>query len=272
MKKYRLGALLAAGALLLSLASTALATSETKFNWQGNGYPNASCNANSSNMLWIWTGDSPDGLTINGIAQSGSWTQMGKGSWHWTVDINKDNFAPTSASIMYSGGSGVLTLSGCDESTSPSPTPSESAPVQSESSSPSESPSASTPVQSESVPPSDGPTPSASASDGPTPSASASASPTPSASASDSPSPTPSESASASASPTPSESASQPASSPSGSVLGATGTPQITPPPTDALGAAQGSAGSGLPLVLAAVSALLLAALAVTPSRRRSRR
>ena len=155
------------------------------------------------------------------------------------------------------------------ESEQPSTSPSEQ-PSEQPSTSPSEQPSEqpSQPVDSEqpSTSPSDPP------SDGPTPSASASASPTPSASASDSPSPTPSESASASASPTPSESASQPASSPSGSVLGATGTPQITPPPTDALGAAQGSAGSGLPLVLAAVSALLLAALAVTPSRRRSRR
>jgi hypothetical protein len=61
-------------------------------------------------------------------------------------------------------------------------------------------------------------------------------------------------------------------SSPSGSVLAETGTPKITPPSTDAVGSSSGSAGSGLPLVLAAASILLLAVLVATPSRKRIRR
>jgi len=154
---------------------------------------------------------------------------------------------------------------------SDSPSPSESASVPpSDSPSPSESasvppsdgpsPSESTPVQSESIPPSDSPSPSDSASP------SASPSDSPSASPSTSPSASPSDSASPSASPS-----SKPSSSPSGSVLDETGTPSITPPPTDTVGSS-GSTGSGLPLVLAVMSALLLAALVATPSRKRSRR
>jgi hypothetical protein len=110
-----------------------------------------------------------------------------------------------------------------------------------------------------------------------------------------SPSPSPSESASqpaqsesASPSPSPSESASQPAQSeslppshdpstspsskPSGSVLAETGTPQLTPPATDTVAAAPGSGGSGLPMLLAAATILLLAVFAATPSRKRNRR
>ena len=140
---------------------------------------------------------------------------------------------------------------------SDSPSPSESASVPP---SDSPSPSESTPVQSESIPPSDSPSPSDSASP------SASPSDSPSASPSTSPSASPSDSASPSASPS-----GKPSSSPSGSVLDETGTPSITPPPTDTVGSS-GPTGSGLPLVLAVMSALLLAALVATPSRKRSRR
>ena len=164
--------------------------------------------------------------------------------------------------IAYSNGGAACEQPSSSPSSSPSESPSQqpSQPVESEqpSTSPSEQPSEqpSQPVDSEqpSTSPSDPP------SDGPTPSASTSASPTPSASASDSPSPTPS------------ESASQPASSPSGSVLGATGTPQITPPPTDTLGGGDSTTGSGARLLLIAASILLGSILVITPSRARKRR
>jgi hypothetical protein len=63
-----------------------------------------------------------------------------------------------------------------------------------------------------------------------------------------------------------------PKSSPSGSVLGATGTPQITPPSTDAIGgSSDSSAGAGLRLLLIATAGILAALMLITPSRRRSR-
>ena len=59
---------------------------------------------------------------------------------------------------------------------------------------------------------------------------------------------------------------------PTGTVEGNTGVPEITPPPTDTLGTTGTGTGSGLPLILAAVAALILAVLFVTPARKRSGR
>ena len=114
MNKHRIGALIAAAALTLTFAVSALAT---EFTWGGNGYPNATCDENSSVMQWVWTGDSPTSLTINGQVQSGSWAQKGGGAWQFQADINGTNYPPTSASIDYTGDDGTLTLSGCDEHT-----------------------------------------------------------------------------------------------------------------------------------------------------------
>jgi hypothetical protein len=111
MNKHRIGALIAAAALTLTFAGTALATDHP---WAGNGYPQQSCNGSPETALWVWTGDSPTSLTINGNVQSGSWSQNGQGSWHFTVTLGAGNFPPTSASVEYTGGSGVLTLSHCD--------------------------------------------------------------------------------------------------------------------------------------------------------------
>ncbi|MFN8631668.1 MAG: hypothetical protein U0838_15530 [Chloroflexota bacterium] len=111
------------------------------------------------------------------------------------------------------------------ESIPPSNPPSES-PSSSPSESPSESPSQ--PVESESIPPSESP--------------SASPSESPSSSPSESPSASPSESPSASPSSSPSN---KPSSSPSGSVEAETGTPQITPPPTDSTTPSSNGTGSG---------------------------
>ena len=147
------------------------------------------------------------------------------------------------------------------ESVPPSASPSESPstpPSEPPSASPSQDPSQ--PVQSESIPPSASPSPS----DSTPPSASPSDSP--SASPSTSPSASPSESASAS----PSASASQPVSSPSGSVLAETGTPQITPPPTDAVSGGS-STGSGWQLVLLAVAGMIGSLIALKPAKARRR-
>jgi hypothetical protein len=290
MKTKRIAALLAAGALLLTLASSAFATAESSFDWQkdgnGQGWPNATCTDSSASMLWVWTGENPTSLTINGNVQAGSWVEMndnGKAAWHFTTAITANNYPPTTASVTYTGEAGVLTLSHCD-GTQPTPTPSQ-------------------PVQTESVPPTDSPTPAITDSptpaitDSPTPSITDSPtpaitdSPTPAITDSPTPSITDSPTPSITDSPTPSASESQPVQTetlptptptatpaatptptPSGSVQAETGTPKITPPSTDALGTTGSTGGNGLPMVLAAVSALLLAVLVATPARKRSRR
>ena len=111
MNKHRIGALIAAMALTLTFAGSALATT---FTWGHNGYPNATCTGSQSSMLWVWTGDSPTGLTINGEAQTGTWIQNGNGGWHFELAISGTNFPPTSASVEFTGDAGVLTLSHCD--------------------------------------------------------------------------------------------------------------------------------------------------------------
>ena len=42
------------------------------------------CNdAAPGTTVWIWTGDSPTALTVDGVAQAGSWEQAGGGSSSW---------------------------------------------------------------------------------------------------------------------------------------------------------------------------------------------
>lgn len=115
--------------LLVALAAPVAAGESFNFTWGGNGYPNETCDENSETMLWIWTGDAtPTGLTINGEAQSGSWEQKGNGSWHFTATIDGDNFPPEEGAdktfvTLSSEGDGVLTLSHCDGTSTPTPTP-----------------------------------------------------------------------------------------------------------------------------------------------------
>ncbi|HEU0244084.1 MAG TPA: hypothetical protein VFQ75_09280, partial [Candidatus Limnocylindrales bacterium] len=126
MNKHRIGALFAALALTLTFAGTVLATDAA---WEGNGYPSASCTADTTgNMLWIWTGDSPTSLTINGHEYTG-WEQQGKGAYHLTIDIDPGtNYPPVEGAttfVTYSGSAGTLTLSGCNESTTTTTTTSQ---------------------------------------------------------------------------------------------------------------------------------------------------
>lgn len=218
--KIKLVSLGAAGLLLLALVGPALASVASTFTWLGNGFPNASCNGNSTTMLWIWTGDDPLSLTINGEDQSGSWAQEGNGSWHFTTDLDGTNYPPTSASITYVGNAGVLTLSGCDEGGSPTP---------SESASPSDS---SAPTPSESASPTDSATPTPTDSATPTPS--------------DSATPIPTETAP----PTGSAEPSSGTPTPTGSAEASSGTPGVTPPATSTDGTSNGSGNGALLLVL----------------------
>ena len=113
---------------MLAATGSTLAA-DANYDWQGQGWPNATCGTTEgslpSTMLWIWTGDSPTSLTINGELQSGSWVQQGAGSFHFTTNVDGTNYPPVTASITYSGNAGTLTLSGCDEGgTQPSDSPS----------------------------------------------------------------------------------------------------------------------------------------------------
>ncbi len=208
----RVVAIVGALALLLSLAGMSLATVPTTspYDWQGNGYPNASCDADSTTALWIWTGDSPLSLTINGHEQTGSWTQMGNGSWHFTITIDEFNYPPITASITYTGMVGTLTLSHCDDVVQPSVAPSSSV-------APSVAPSSSV-----------------------APSVALEITPTP---------------------------------APSSSVEAATGTPRVTPPPTDMIGSDQPTpSNTGWRIVLIGLAALALSVLAFAKPWRSSRR
>jgi hypothetical protein len=70
--------------------------------------------------------------------------------------------------------------------------------------------------------------------------------------------------------PDPSESVDPPPPPPTVSFEAETGTPKVTPPPTDMPGSSTGS-GSGWRFVLMALGGLAAVALVVTPARRRSR-
>jgi len=229
----RLSLLVAAGiatAALIAPSSAFAATGE----WQGNGYPSASCQATTTGtMLWVWTGDSPTALTINGTEYTG-WVQQGGGAWHLTLTITASNYPPVTASVTYTGDAGTLTLSGCNEGATPTPTPTL----------PEETPGATpTPTLPEETP---------------------AATPTPTL-----PEETP---------------VATPAETPSGSVGGETATPQVTPggsegavegetdvptaPSTDIDGTA-GPTGNSMPILLIVLGIIGLAAVVLTPARRR---
>jgi hypothetical protein len=93
------------------------------FQWGGNGFPNATCTAGQvQTMLWIFNDNGsavPTGLTINGVAQAGSWVQQGGGTYHFTT--SGAQFPPVKGATTFVtftgelGNSTVLTLSGCNE-------------------------------------------------------------------------------------------------------------------------------------------------------------
>ena len=149
-------ALAAVGVLGLLLVAVPTAAA-ADYDWKGNGYPSNSCTADTTGVAqWVWTGDSPTALTVNGDAQSGSWAQSGGGSWKFFMTIGASNWPPTSASVTYTGDSGVLTISGCNEGGTPSSPPSSepSSPPSSEPSSEPSSPPSSAPSEEPSSEPS----------------------------------------------------------------------------------------------------------------------
>jgi hypothetical protein len=93
------------------------------FTWGGNGFPNAKCTPGQvQTMLWIFNDNGsavPTGLTINGVAQAGSWQQQGGGTYHFTT--SGAQFPPVEGATTFAtytgtlGTNTVLTLSGCNE-------------------------------------------------------------------------------------------------------------------------------------------------------------
>jgi hypothetical protein len=114
MNKHRIGALIAAAALTLTFAGTAFAATE---NWAGNGYPvNEDCKAAApGTFVWIWTGDSPTALTVNGVAQGGTWDQSGpNGSWKFVTDWFSSEPDHDTTFVTFTGDDGILTIThGC---------------------------------------------------------------------------------------------------------------------------------------------------------------
>jgi hypothetical protein len=238
----------------LGPSASSVAAASTNVDWAGNGYPNQSCSVNSSTMLWIWTGDSPTGLTINGQAQTGTWQQQGNGSWHLTVALNGTNYPPTQTDtyVTVSGSTdGVLTLSGCDEGgATPTATPT--------------------------------PTPTPTHTCGCTPKPTVAPTPTPTHHCGCSPSPTVAPTATPTATPTPSPTGEEEGATgtptptatptPTTEVEGATGTPKATLPPTDTLSGPGNSGGDNWRLVLIALAGVLAGGLLLVPSPKRIRR
>ena len=113
-------ALLGPGAAGVRADPPTVTSSSTTQPWGGQGYPNPTCSGTSNTMLWIWTGDNPTDLVINGQDQGNGWVKQGGGSssWHFAVAINSTNYPPTTTDtyVTYSGASGGLQLSHCDGS------------------------------------------------------------------------------------------------------------------------------------------------------------
>ncbi len=243
----RIIALVSAFALLLGFAGMSLATPPSTYDWEGNGYPNASCDAGGSTALWIWTGDNPSSLTINDHEQTGSWTQMGNGSWHWTITIDGHNFPPTTASITYTGAAGTLVLSGCDEGgAQPTPIPT------------------ATPMATPTPAPTGTPLPEITPTPAPTGTPTPTATPTPTGTPLPEITPTPAPTGTPTPTATP---------TPGGTVEAATGTPLATPPATDTLASGQSApSNNGWRLVLFGLAALLISILAFGRPRRSNRK
>ena len=86
--------------------------------WGGNGWPvKSACDETpAGTTVWIWTGDSPTALTVNGVAHAGSWVQAGGGSssykftspWFATEPDHATTF------VTFTGDAGTLTIThGC---------------------------------------------------------------------------------------------------------------------------------------------------------------
>ena len=119
MRKHRLGALLVAGALLLTYAGTTLATDTFTTHWTGGGVENGaikSVQCDSDNppgtIYWVLTtggGNATSGtLTVNGHDYAPGWASGG--GWKWQTPLYDVSGLTASASWTGTEGSGKSNL------------------------------------------------------------------------------------------------------------------------------------------------------------------
>ena len=99
-------------------ATAGPASADGSVTWQGQGWPNATCQSNPQNMLWIFTGKGVTSVTFHWDSTSAAMTQEGSGAWHVTTPFFDPTVPPTPY-VTYTGtlsGNGQVVLSGCNES------------------------------------------------------------------------------------------------------------------------------------------------------------
>lgn len=241
MFKLRIGAVLASVALLLTFAGTAVAGAGGQTTWDHNGYPIADgCSKGDvapGEVLWIFTGESTTGVVLHLNGQTYDGTQKGGGSWH--IVSAWFDAAPTGAYVTWTGDyapeQGVLTIShGCAGTTTTTTT------ADSTSTTDTTTADSTTDTTTTADTTTDGTTTADTTTDGTTTDGTTTATTT--------------------------------TGSPTGSVEGVTGKPQITPPATDALRSASRTASGAWNAVLVLLTVLTFSILVLTPVAKRRRK
>ena len=250
------------GSALLGPAAAAVSANDLHqtppISWDASGYGDEDCPVlEPGQVLWHFiqnqVGDEDASGTLTatftdaGKVEVESYKKSGP-VLHWQIITGHDTLLDASTDVDSDGNFNLSHICvGPEGNQTPSAPPSE---TPSESVGPSEAPS-------ESVAPSEAPSESVAPSEAPSESVAPSEAP----SESTTPSEAPSESV------VPSESA-----SPTGSVEAATGTPRLTPPPTDTASTTVSRTTNDFGLALLAIAGLLLGIIVRTPARKRIRR
>lgn len=115
---------------LLIVASAGLAAASSTTYWTGQGWPNETCTDNPETMRWNFTNKDATSATFYWDSDSLPMTQHGGGDWF----VDSPFFDPTdhtgdnSIYVIWDGtGEGNVVLSGCNEGTVSTPSPSPSA-------------------------------------------------------------------------------------------------------------------------------------------------
>jgi hypothetical protein len=256
MKKSRLGAVIAAGAMLFVFAGTALA--DGTVDWNGvNGVDAQPCTGDHAGQThWIFNPGGGDSVTaaelwIDG-ADAGAMQQNGGGSWSLFVDGG----IPSSAAVAFTGdlgsGKAILTISCTGETTTT--TSSESTTTSSEQTTTSSEETTTTEETTSSQ------------------ETTTSEQTTETGSVSDTTSSQETTSDSSSESSSTATTSTETSTSHTGSVEAATGTPKTTPPPTDTLSSASSPSDGSWQLFLLGAAGVLAGILLLKPASAKARK